>query len=112
MEQATCRKCNLPVLANFYFCPNCGYALRPKPLSISAGKQIGIYLLSFLLPPLGVWPGIKYLMQKDPKAKIVGAVAILLTIISIVVTLYYANILMKQLTTQLNAQLGGQVLPR
>lgn len=106
MDQPTCPKCQLPVLANFYFCPNCGKSLRPKPLSVTVGKQIGVYLLSFLLPPLGLWPGIKYLRQSDDKAKIVGLVAIVLTILSIGISIYYFGVLMKTINQTINSQLN------
>lgn len=104
-----CKKCQLPILPSFYFCPNCANPLRSKPLPITIGKQIGIYLLSLLLPPLGLVPGIKYLFQKSGKAKMVGMVAVLLTIISTVVTLYYASIFIKKFTDQLNGGLGGSL---
>lgn len=109
MDNPICPKCQLPVLANFYFCPNCGKNLRPKPLSISIGKQIGIYLLSFFLPPLGLVPGIKYLLQKSGKAKVVGFVAIILTVVSIIITINLTLGLVNQLRNQLNSQLNDQL---
>jgi len=74
-------------MENFYFCPNCGKKIKEPPLSTSIGKQIYIYALSILLPPLGLWPGIKYLLQGSTKARIIGIVAIVLTIISTVLTI-------------------------
>lgn len=84
---STCKQCGYQVLNNYYFCPNCGKKLKNPPLSTSIGKQIYLYLLSALLPPLGLWPGIKYLLDKRPKAKIIGAIAIILTVVSIAITL-------------------------
>lgn len=109
MDQTVCPKCYLHVLTVFYFCPNCGRSLRSKPMSISVGKQIGLYALSFLLPPLGLWPGIKYVLQDNPKAKMVGFVAILLTLISLGGTFYYMSIIMKQYTSQFSGQLNNQI---
>lgn len=113
MDQPTCPKCHLPVLPVFYFCPNCGRNLRPKPLSISPTKQIGIYFLSIVLPPLGLWPGVKYLLQKDAKAKIVGLIAIILTIVSTIITINLAiamaNSIKEQLVGQFNNQLNSQL---
>lgn len=106
MEQAVpCSKCELPVLPSFYFCPNCGKSLRPKPQSTSVGRQIGVYALSLLLPPLGLWPAIKYLRDKNPKAKIVGVIAAALTIVSIVGTVYYTMEMFNTISQQLNAQM-------
>ena len=72
-----CPKCALPILSEFYFCPNCGKQLRSKPISVSIMKQTGVYLLSFLLPPLGLYPGIKYILHGDTKTKVVGVIAII-----------------------------------
>ncbi|HEX8931611.1 MAG TPA: zinc ribbon domain-containing protein, partial [Patescibacteria group bacterium] len=85
-EMPLCPNCKLPVLADFYYCPNCSQQLRPKPISVSLLKQIGVYLLSFFLPPFGLYPAIKYIRQSDPKTKIIGWVAIALTVISIMVS--------------------------
>lgn len=96
--QLTCKYCGYPISANFFFCPNCGKKLHEPPITIA--RQIGLYALSVFLPPLGLWPGIKYLQQKDPKAKIVGSIAIILTIVSILITI--------QLTMSfLTGSLGG-----
>ena len=85
----TCPACKTLTYAVYYFCPNCGKQLRAKPLSTSISKQIGVYLLSVFVPPFGLWPAFKYLMQKDMKAKAVGLTAIILTVLSLVITTYY-----------------------
>jgi len=51
---AVCPTCHQPVSPEDYFCPNCGKDLKAKPLSVSITTQIGIYLLSIFLPPLGL----------------------------------------------------------
>lgn len=111
MDQAACSKCNLPVLTAFYFCPNCGKSLRPKPLSTSIGKQIGVYLVSFFLPPLGLWPGIRYLFQKSGKAKVIGIIAVLLTMISVLITLQLVMGIVDQFNQQLSTQVQLNQLP-
>ncbi len=83
-----CESCHTVSPATFFFCPNCGHNLRPKPLSTTILKQAGLYLLAFLLPPLGLWPGIKYLKGKTDAEKIVGAVLVILTVVSIIITLW------------------------
>ncbi|HUQ85261.1 MAG TPA: hypothetical protein VM077_02955 [Candidatus Limnocylindrales bacterium] len=104
-----CPGCHIQILPMFYFCPNCGKNLRPKPFSISIGKQVGLYLLSFFVPPFGLVPGIKYLFQKSGKAKVVGVVAICLTAISILLTITIALGMMNYMQTLLNPQLNGQI---
>ena len=106
MEQKLCQKCNSPILDTYFFCPNCGKKIKEPPLATGIGKQIKIYLLSIILPPLGLWPGFKYLSQKDEKERLIGLVAIILTILSIVftvwVTIGFINGLNKTLNSQLN----------
>lgn len=82
----TCKHCKYPIAETFYFCPNCGKKIKNPPPVTTISKQISLYLISVLLPPLGFWPGLKYLFSKDPKARIIGLIAIALTIVSLVVT--------------------------
>ena len=77
-----CKFCNFSVLETYYFCPNCGKKLKNPPLSTSLSKQLGIYAISVFLPPLGIIPAIKYLMSNERHAKVVGIIALILTIIS------------------------------
>ncbi len=80
-------------------------------MSISIGSQIGIYLLSIFLPPLGLIPGIKYLFQQNRKAKVVGTIAIVLTLISTIITVQLSFGIMNQFNTALNTQLSMPKLP-
>jgi len=84
----TCPVCHQPILPNYYFCPNCGANLKDKAKDISALTQIALYALALFLPPLGLWPGIKYLMKSDPKAKKIGIIIIVLTVISSAITIW------------------------
>lgn len=80
--------------------------LKDKPLSTTIVRQTFIYLLSFLLPPLGLWPGIKYLKQKDEKPRMIGFIAILLTIISTALTIWltlgFLSVFNKELNSSFN----------
>ena len=100
--QTICRHCKSDISPTYYFCPNCGKKLRDKLLSTGVLKQVLIYSLSFFLPPLGLWPAVKYLRQPDQKSKIVGMVSIVLTIVSIVLTIYLSVNLLNSLNSQLN----------
>jgi hypothetical protein len=66
-----------------------------------------VYLLSFFLPPFGLWPAFKYLFQSDAKSKIVGVVAIILTGVSIAVTTYYTLAGLNQLNSVLGSMMQG-----
>ena len=108
-EQKLCPFCHSPTTETYYFCPNCGKKLKEPPVSTTILKQIGIYALSIFLPPLGLWPGIKYLKQDNKKAKIIGLVAVILTVISTVITVWLTIGLTSQLNSQINQLLKGQV---
>jgi len=107
--QQNCRYCGKNILLSDYFCPNCGKKLKDKPLSVSIRRQIFIYLLSSLLPPLGLWPGIKYFRQKDEKARMIGFIAIVLTIIATVVTVWFSLDFINTFNQQLNQQLNSSL---
>jgi hypothetical protein len=83
-----CPQCHLPVAPEWYFCPNCGKEINAKPAVISTWSQVGVYALSVCLPPLGLWPGIKYMAMPGRQAKVVGAIAIALTLIASVVVIW------------------------
>jgi uncharacterized membrane protein YqaE (UPF0057 family) len=104
MEQTNCKFCGQAVFTNYYFCPYCGKKIIEPP--ITTLKEISVYLLSVFLPPLGLWPGIKYLSQKNEKAKRVGLIAIILTIISTIITIWISIGLLGSLTQSLNAQMN------
>lgn len=106
-SQLNCPSCKQNISSLYYFCPNCGKQLKNKPLSTTILKQILIYLLSFLLPPLGLWPAVKYLKQKDGKSRIIGFVAVVLTIISVTIAIWLYLDFMKMLNQQLNRQFNG-----
>jgi hypothetical protein len=105
-ENTLCPTCHQPVRLTDYFCSNCGKNLRPRPLSTSFLSQIGLYLKTLLLPPLGIVWGIRYLRQPDTKSKIVGLITIVITIIEIVFlvifTVNLVNTVSKQIYQQTN----------
>lgn len=107
MEQdQTCPSCHTVIVETSYFCPNCGKKLKDKPLSTSAIKQVGVYLISLFFPPFGLWPAVKYLKQEDGKSKTIGGVAILLTLLSIMITILIVANIMTSLSKILNGQLN------
>lgn len=85
---AVCRYCGATVTEESYFCNTCGKKLKDKPPSTSVGRQIVVYAVSMFLPPLGLWPAIKYLRQHDEKSKYIGIAALTITVLSIIITLW------------------------
>jgi predicted amidophosphoribosyltransferase len=108
--QLTCPYCGRNFSLSDYFCPDCGKNLKDKPQSTTFTKQLSVYLISVFLPPLGIWPAIKYLRGQDKKSKRIGLIALLLTLISTVVTgwltINFINSLNQQLGNQLNTYQG------
>ena len=82
-----CPQCHQPIPPEWYFCANCGKNLKEKPPSTTVLTQLGLYILSVFLPPLGLWPGMKYLKSSYKPARRVGIVIAVLTAISFVVSL-------------------------
>lgn len=101
-----CSVCHQPVQAEHYFCANCGHSLKEKPVPITPAAQLGVYALSIFLPPLGLWPGIKYLSKENPHAKRVGWIAIGLTIFSSAASIWAMFSLYEIYLSQLNAILN------
>jgi hypothetical protein len=75
--------------------------------STSVGKQMVIYLVSFLLPPLGLGWGFKYVRHHDESVKRIGKIAIILTIVSIILTLWISKSFMDSYSKTLNSIGGG-----
>jgi hypothetical protein len=104
MNPTICPFCHFTLNETFYFCPNCGKKINEPPITIL--KEISVYLISILLPPLGLWPGIKYLFSKNARTKRAGMIAIALTIISTVITLWLSVALFNNLSKSVNSQMN------
>jgi uncharacterized membrane protein YqaE (UPF0057 family) len=65
--------------------------LKNIPPSTTSSKKIIVYAISLFLPPFGLWYAWKYLKYNNYESKKIGVVAIILTIISTVITLWLAT---------------------
>lgn len=99
-----CPKCQTPNPAVNNYCPSCGQKIREKPLSATLLTQLGLYALSVFLPPLGLWPAFKYLRQEDPQLKRIGIIAVILTVLSVIASIYFAAAVVNQVNNQVNQQ--------
>lgn len=95
----TCQYCGSVVGPDSNFCPVCGKLLKEQPLGV--GRQIYIYAVSFFLPPLGLIWTFRYL-KKDEKFRKVGLIAAVLTVISIILTIWFFIGFMNSVQQQLN----------
>lgn len=105
-KETLCPTCHSPISDSFYFCPNCGKNLKPAPLPTTIAKQIEVYAISFLLPPFGLWPAVKYLKEKNQTAKVIGMVAIILTIVSTIISAILLKNWADKINTQVNQELN------
>ena len=92
-----CRVCHQAVLPTYYFCPNCGTELHPRPLSTSLEAQIKVYLHSIILPmivfiTISKWQGYKYYKSDNPEAKQIGVIAIALIVFSTLILCWFAYV--------------------
>lgn len=86
----TCPFCAAPVGESNYFCANCGKKLKEKPVSTSFTALVGLYLVSVFLPPFGLGLTIRYLKSTEPTAKTMGIISLLLTILALMLGVWWA----------------------
>ena len=102
---AVCPGCHASVRPTDYFCFNCGKSLKSKPPSTSLTRQLLIYAGSIFLPPLGIIWGIRYLRQDDQSSKIIGWLAIILTLLSIIVSIKLTFDVVNGINEAVNSQM-------
>ncbi|GEM_PF-1168381 len=84
----TCPNCHVDVRITDFYCYNCGTKLHASTTSQSAvGTQALLYVASALLPPAGLFWGLKYLRKPDSSSKVSGLVMIGITIVVIILSL-------------------------
>jgi len=76
-----CGKCKKPLSEFSYFCPNCGNKIINKPFKLTIKTILYVITLSIFFPPLGIFPGFKYLRYKEISAKLFGLLTIVITLI-------------------------------
>lgn len=95
-----CPMCGGIISTTDMFCPHCGTLLQEKELSI--GRQVFVYLISFLLPPFGlVWVP-KYLKSIHAATRRIGVIIIILTILSLILSLWVGIGFINTFKQQLN----------
>lgn len=104
-EIVMCPVCHVTVRPTDFFCFNCGKNLHAAPPGTAPFDQIKLYLGSVFLTPMGIIWGLRYLRAEDQKAKIVGVVAMALSVITIIIATQYAVNLMNSINGQVGKQL-------
>lgn len=80
-------------------------AVEKASLSITVGKQVIIYLVSFFLPPFGLIWAFKYLKADDEKAKKIGWIAVALTIVSLIINFWLLKIFFDSIPRLIDSQM-------
>ncbi|HEX8923576.1 MAG TPA: zinc ribbon domain-containing protein [Patescibacteria group bacterium] len=101
-----CPKCGQFIKTDDYFCSKCGQNIRPRPLSTSLSAQILLYLKTILLPPLGLVWGLRYLRQPDNASKIIGLIAVVITVIEVIWMVQFTVAAVGTLNNQINQQVN------
>ncbi len=104
---AVCSSCHIVVKPSDYFCSNCGKNLHPVPLGVTLLDQIKLYLGSVFLAPMGIIWGMRYLREKEEKSKIVGVIAMLLSVVTLIVAIQYTVNFANTINSQVDKQLQG-----
>jgi predicted nucleic acid-binding Zn ribbon protein len=107
LPQKLCKYCNNAVTESDFYCPKCGKKIKEKPASLSPLSLIWLLILSVLLPPLGIGVTIRYMKDSDERARTIGWISLLITIVSIVVMVVLSFSVFKNLNDQINGQLNG-----
>lgn len=95
-----CPSCHTPISSEVHFCPNCGYHFAEQ---VSVGRQVWIYFVSLFLPPLGLIWVFKYIRSQNTQLKRIALIAIILTILSSLVTIWFSISLFQGIQNQLNS---------
>lgn len=64
-----------------------------------------LYAGSLLLPPLGIWWALPYLKQPDSRSRTVGWIAVILTVLSLLLAVWYTMKIVNGVTSTVNQQM-------
>lgn len=105
-QSLICPSCHTIALPGSKFCANCGHILIAPPTSISIVKQIWIYFVSIALPPLGLIWTFRYFKSTYPAVKRVALIALVLTILSSIITIWASVGIFQSVQQQVQQQVN------
>ena len=106
-ETSLCPACHIAVRPTDYFCFNCGKNLHAAPPGTTTTDQIKLYLGSVFLVPMGIFWGLRYLRVDNGRSKIVGIIAMALSVVTFIVAVRYTVNLVNTINSQVEKQLQG-----
>ena len=102
-QSLICPTCGSILAPDDMFCSHCGAQVVKKVATIGLGKQIYIYFVSLFLPPFGlVWTW-KFFRTGNAQMKRVGWIALILTIVSTIFTIWITIGFFQGLQSQINS---------
>ena len=102
-----CKHCSLPVTNEDYFCPHCGKKLNDKPVSTGAWSIVWLFVLSVLLPPLGIGLTMRYIKADEESTRMIGWISLIVTVVSLIVAIWIAKLALDGINQQINSQLDN-----
>lgn len=96
-----CPACHQSILPTDNFCPHCGIDIKNFG-KVTVGRQIYIYTVSALAPPFGLIWTVKYLLSSSTQKKWIGIVAGVITIASLLLTIWATMGFFNSVQQQLN----------
>lgn len=84
----TCPACGFPVSPLENFCPHCGVIIKKFDMPLGFGKKLYIYTIAIIGPPFGLVWFFKYFRSSNHDLKKVAYVSLILTIFSIIITMW------------------------
>lgn len=106
-EVSLCPACHMAVRPTDYFCFNCGKNLHAAPPGTTPADQIKLYLGSVFLAPMGIFWGLRYLREESQKSKIMGIIAMAISVVILIVVVQYTANLVNTLNSEVGKQLQG-----
>lgn len=105
-EEQKCKNCKNLINSDWFFCPYCGKKLREKPANTGVWSQLGLYLLSILLPPLNLGMAIRYIRDSQPKAKLIGWISVILMLTTLILVSWWTLDKVNKAKTEFDKQFG------
>lgn len=100
--QFVCPSCGAITAPDDVFCGHCGFKLN-RQITIGIGRQIWIYFVSLALPPFGLIWTFKYFRSSSPQNKRIAWIALILTIASILLTIWASMAFLQGVQSQINS---------
>ena len=107
VPSTVCPFCHIAVRPADYFCSNCGKNLHPAPLGTGVFDIAKLYLGSVFFTPMGIFWGMRYLREKNNTSIIVGVIAMLLSLVTLIVAIQYTVSFMNTINSQMGKQFQG-----